>query len=113
MKTLSKPSRTDGDDSRKAYQSEKEQLITFNGIRHPHLITLLTSFKHGKRYKFLFPCAEDNLAVYMEKDILGKDLLSAISWSLHHLNGLVKATSTSELYKSLPSSHLNDAGTTI
>ncbi|KAK3378013.1 kinase-like domain-containing protein [Podospora didyma] len=54
---------------REEFEKEVEVLERFSGKNagHPHLIRLLLTYRHGKSFHMLFPCADGNLMQFWER----------------------------------------------
>ncbi|KAI0380675.1 kinase-like protein [Hypomontagnella monticulosa] len=64
---LKKLLRPDSQKIEEEFRKERRMLDKFNGKVHPHIVSVLTSFKYGDRYHFLFPWAECDLGRYFER----------------------------------------------
>jgi serine/threonine protein kinase len=67
----------------KALGSKKE--------KHPHLITLLATFKHKKKYHLVFPYANANLRKYWEDRPFPSFDEVTVLWSLNQMTGIANA----------------------
>lgn len=65
-------------------------LKTFNGMVHPHIVSILTSFRHGSSYYLLFPCAVFDLAKYFEERA-PTDRTKTARWVSKQCLGLMEA----------------------
>ncbi|KAI0892474.1 kinase-like domain-containing protein [Annulohypoxylon nitens] len=62
------------------FKKEVEMLKKFDGAVHPHIVTVLTTFKHGDCYYLLFPWAECDLGRYFENNPKPTQSLNTIQW---------------------------------
>ncbi|KAI0882890.1 kinase-like domain-containing protein [Annulohypoxylon maeteangense] len=64
----------------KDFQKEVEMLKKFDGGVHPHIVTVLTTFKHGDCYYLIFPWAECDLGRYFENNRMPTHSLETVRW---------------------------------
>ncbi|KAI1086955.1 kinase-like protein [Rostrohypoxylon terebratum] len=62
------------------FKREVEMLKKFDGAVHPHIVTVLTTFKHGDCYYLLFPWAECDLGRYFEYNPKPTHSLKTVRW---------------------------------
>ncbi|KAI1415563.1 kinase-like domain-containing protein [Hypoxylon sp. FL1857] len=62
------------------FKNELDMLKKFDGNVHPHIVTVLTSFKHGGHYYLLFPWAECDLGRYFENNYNPITGLETVQW---------------------------------
>ncbi|XDG10299.1 hypothetical protein ABKA04_009914 [Annulohypoxylon sp. FPYF3050] len=62
------------------FKKEVEMLKKFDGGVHPHIVTVLTTFKHGDCYYLLFPWAECDLGRYFEYNPTPNHALETVQW---------------------------------
>ncbi|KAI1774286.1 kinase-like domain-containing protein [Hypoxylon cercidicola] len=67
--------RTDDD-----FRREAGMLKKFDGGVHPHIVTVLTTYKHGDDYYLIFPWAECDLARYCEMNPNPTRNLDTVQW---------------------------------
>ncbi|CAM1510687.1 Fc.00g010220.m01.CDS01 [Cosmosporella sp. VM-42] len=75
------------------YRQELEQLKRFSGLVHPHLVTILSTFKHKQRWHFIFPNASYDLDQYLEKVEPGWSF-DTVQWVSQQLSGIIGALDT-------------------
>ena len=73
------------------FRNEFEQLVRFNGRRHPHLVTLLASYEFKKEYYFLFPYANGDLDRYWEANKTLSKTHKTTKWLARQFSGLIGA----------------------
>lgn len=59
--------------------------------KHPHLITLLCTFKHKGKYHLIFPYADANLRTYWEVRPSPSFDRATVLWSLRQMTGIAHA----------------------
>jgi serine/threonine protein kinase len=93
------------------YSSEPRNFEAERGIleelgskgQHPHLISLLCTFKWGDKYHLVFPWAEGNLCEYWEQETMPEFTEQIVHWSLRQMAGL--ASGLSEIHNFRVPSH--------
>ncbi|KAF3059969.1 CTD kinase subunit alpha [Daldinia childiae] len=71
---------SNNEQNEKEFKKEEEMLTRFDGTVHPHIVTILMTYKHGNRYCFLFPRAECDLIDYFEQNPSPKNDLKTARW---------------------------------
>jgi serine/threonine protein kinase len=75
---------------------EKEVIILKalgSKAKHPHLITLLATFRHKKKYHLMFPYADANLRTYWEDRKTPNFDEATVLWSVKQMTGIAHALS--------------------
>ncbi|KAI1136872.1 kinase-like protein [Hypoxylon sp. FL0543] len=62
------------------FKKEIGMLKKFNGDVHPHIVTVLMSYKHNGHYYLLFPWAECDLGRYFERNPNPPRSLQTVQW---------------------------------
>jgi serine/threonine protein kinase len=94
--------RGDGNVKFKDFKNEADQLNRFNGLTHPHLVTLLATYQLTAKatnqwvsYHLVFPRANCNLDVYWEDHVPTPEINdTSVLWLADQLLGLVGALKT-------------------
>ena len=77
------------------FKKEKDLLNRFNGMAHPHLVTLLATYQLNKSYHFIFPLAMCCFDSYWEDHVHSPSMNEAtVIWLADQLRGLVGALDT-------------------
>lgn len=80
-------------EERAKFKNEQSQLRLFDGVAHPHLVTLLASFEHKDHYHLIFPWADYSLETYWERERPeGKERIAL--WVAKQIVGLMAAVDT-------------------
>ncbi|KAK3347282.1 kinase-like domain-containing protein [Lasiosphaeria hispida] len=88
LKTLNHDT-TDKDSQ--GFRNELDQLRRFNGLVHPHIVTLLASFQHHGHHHFLFPWAECTLEEFWSRP--PDNSRGGVAWLAKQLEGIMGAVS--------------------
>ena len=67
--------------------------------QHPHLVSLLCTYKWGDRYHLVFPWAEGNLCEYWEREPMPEFTEQIVHWSLRQMAGLAGGLSEIHNFK--------------
>ncbi len=75
------------------FANEVDMLRRFNGLVHPHLVTLLTTFTHKERFNMLFPWAECDLEAFWEEKNPSPDPqnIDFVLWVSNQCRGIMEA----------------------
>jgi serine/threonine protein kinase len=74
-------------DSRREFLKEKTILVALGAQNHPHLITLLASYRKKKFYHLIFPCADSNLRVFWRNNAMPNFDRETVLWSIKQMLG--------------------------
>ncbi|KAI1655238.1 kinase-like domain-containing protein [Daldinia decipiens] len=80
--------------NKKDFQKEVEMLKRFSGNIHPHIVTVLMTYKHENRYCFLFPRAECDLDQYFQLNTNPKGDVKTVRWLAGQCLKLTEAVDT-------------------
>ncbi|KAI1456406.1 kinase-like protein [Annulohypoxylon moriforme] len=75
----------------KVFQKEVEMLKKFDGNVHPHIVTVLATFKHGDSYYLLFPWADGDLGKYLENNPTPDYSLKKVRWLSNQCLKIIEA----------------------
>jgi serine/threonine protein kinase len=73
------------------FKKEETILKTLSPKKHPHLISLLATFKHNQKYHLMFPYADSNLRKYWEDRPRPSFDEPTVMWSLKQMAGIANA----------------------
>jgi serine/threonine protein kinase len=73
------------------FKKEETILKALSSQNHPHLINLLATFEHKKKYHLLFPYADSNLRKYWEDRPHPSFDEPTVMWSLEQMVGIASA----------------------
>ncbi|OTA91127.1 hypothetical protein M434DRAFT_356864 [Hypoxylon sp. CO27-5] len=73
------------------FKREARMLKKFNGDVHPHIISVLSTFKHGDYYYLLFPWAECDLQKYFKVNPNPTPSLETVRWLSQQCLRIVEA----------------------
>lgn len=76
-------------DAREEFEAEVEILRRFSGDTHPHLVSLLAAFQHGKDYYLLFHWAKSDLLRFWTNISPGSALeIDNLEWMIRQCRGI-------------------------
>jgi serine/threonine protein kinase len=75
-------------DDEQEFMKEVSILKAVGPKNHPHLIKLLATYKHKKKYHLLFPYAKANLRTYWEEHKMPAFDRPTLLWSLKQMEGI-------------------------
>lgn len=81
------------------FEQENRFLRALTMQEHPHLMSLLATYRLGTRYHFIFPFARANLRKYWDSMELPAWTAKHLLWVLYQLKGLVSALAAIHVYK--------------
>ena len=76
-----------------AFKQETDILVRLSLMNEPHIITLITAFRHGRQYYLVFPLAECSLQDLCTKQEPERSL-PHITWLLRQMAGITRALNT-------------------
>ena len=88
-----------------AFKQETDILVKLSLMNEPHIIHLITAFRHGRQYYLVFPLAEYSLWDLCTKQEPEKSL-SHITWMFRQMAGIASALNTIHNKMKAPSKNL-------
>jgi len=76
------------------FQKEVDALKVFNGFAHPHMVTLLMTWKWNGSYYLLFPLARCDLDKYWQDTLDAKVDVDTVQWMSKQLVGISSAVAS-------------------
>ena len=87
-------------DAREEFEAEVEILRRFSGDTHPHLVSLLAAFQHGKDYYLLFHWAESDLLRFWMNISPGSALkIDNLEWMIRQCRGIADGLHRIHVYQ--------------
>jgi serine/threonine protein kinase len=82
-----------------SFRSEVEMLRMLKKRNHPHVVTLLATFRFNNRYYLLFPYADYNLRQYWKTTPIPDFSQATVYWILHQFKAITSALHTVHEYQ--------------